>query len=307
MAAAAPLCDFEQARAARVARNNAVLAQLVSTDLRVPEAAAPAPRRRRVSEVREPAGPPRRSVRAEGKPAVNYSFAADDDGLPRVRRAVGPPRFTRKRLTLEELEAMTEEEKEAVRGPSARACATRGHLLVTPAESLSDAAKPRKTSSPSPAASTLAVAAACRCARLQKACRRLATLRCAAAKNCADRTPNPLRRAAAFTTLRSATRATGAARCAPPAARSFPRAARGRRRCRPLPLSPRRDSCACADAPAPQKTVEQKVTCTSKLCSVGRLPHSFCGACLQNRHGEDVAAAAAAGNWLCPRCRGALL
>jgi hypothetical protein len=52
--------------------------------------------------------------------------------------------------------------------------------------------------------------------------------------------------------------------------------------------------------------VEQKVTCTSKLCSVGRLPHSFCGACLQNRHGEDVAAAAAAGNWLCPRCRGAL-
>ena len=56
--------------------------------------------------------------------------------------------------------------------------------------------------------------------------------------------------------------------------------------------------------PVAQKTVELKVTCTSKLCSVGRLPHSFCGACLQNRHGEDVSAAAAAGNWLCPRCRG---
>jgi hypothetical protein len=132
MAAAAPLCDFEQARAARVARNNAVLAQLVSTDLRVPEAAAPAPRRRRVSEVREPAGPPRRSVRAEGKPAVSYAQHADDE--PRgPRRPCGPPRFTRKRLTLEELEAMTEEEKEAVRGPHAGAGRARARAHRPPA------------------------------------------------------------------------------------------------------------------------------------------------------------------------------
>lgn len=120
MAAAAPaLCDFEKARAARVARNNAVLQTLVSTDLRDMAGPSPAPRRRRVSEARSPAGPPRRSVRAEGKPAVNY--AHDLDELERLAagrrpRRDGPPRFTRKRLTLEELEAMTEEEKEAVRG-----------------------------------------------------------------------------------------------------------------------------------------------------------------------------------------------
>ena len=118
MAAPAPvLCDFERARAERVARNNAVLQSMVSVELRDIAGAAPAPRRRRVSEAREPSGPPRRSVRAEGKPTVNY--AHDLDELERLAnrrpRHTGPPRYTRKRLTLEELEAMTEEEKEAVR------------------------------------------------------------------------------------------------------------------------------------------------------------------------------------------------
>ena len=126
-ASAPVLCDFEKARAERVARNNAVLQSMVSVELRDISVPAPAPRRRRVSEAREPSGPPRRSVRAEGKPTVNYAHGDDDlERLPRRPGRTGPPRYTRKRLTLEELEAMTEEEKEAVRGAAGGAPRTPG-------------------------------------------------------------------------------------------------------------------------------------------------------------------------------------
>lgn len=113
----AELCDFEKQREERVKRNAAVLAALVAPELR--ELPAPAPRAggsRRASAPRAPTGPVRRSVRAEGRPAVNY--AADLDALEAraMRRPRdGPPRYTRARLTLEELEAMTEEEREKVR------------------------------------------------------------------------------------------------------------------------------------------------------------------------------------------------
>ena len=135
MAAPAPvLCDFERARAERVARNNAVLQSMVSTELReLATSPAPAPRRRRVSEVREPSGPPRRSVRAEGRPVVKYVHDLDEERERRPRH-VGAPRYTRKRLTLEELEAMTEEEKEAVR-PAACRRATAGAVRATRAVS----------------------------------------------------------------------------------------------------------------------------------------------------------------------------
>lgn len=44
--------------------------------------------------------------------------------------------------------------------------------------------------------------------------------------------------------------------------------------------------------------------CTGRLCGVARLPVAFCVACLANRNGEDVASCVAAGDWVCPRCRG---
>lgn len=53
-----------------------------------------------------------------------------------------------------------------------------------------------------------------------------------------------------------------------------------------------------------QKTVETHVTCVGDACSGARLPLSFCGMCLRNRHGEDIDAAVASGCWTCPRCRG---
>lgn len=54
-----------------------------------------------------------------------------------------------------------------------------------------------------------------------------------------------------------------------------------------------------------QKTLECKVTCTNPDCGGGRrMPNSFCKMCLHNRHGEDGAAAAASGCWVCPSCRG---
>uniref|UniRef100_A0A7S0PT87 PHD-type domain-containing protein n=1 Tax=Micromonas pusilla TaxID=38833 RepID=A0A7S0PT87_MICPS len=53
-----------------------------------------------------------------------------------------------------------------------------------------------------------------------------------------------------------------------------------------------------------QKTVETHVTCTAEGCGRGRMPVSFCGMCLRNRHGEDIDAAVASGAWVCPRCRG---
>jgi hypothetical protein len=113
------LSEFEKQRLANMARNSAALAALVSPELRQLEGEAPprAPRRARApAPPREPPGPPRRSARAEGRPLVNY--AMDLDELERrASRPVrdGPPRYTRKRLTLEELEAMTDEERAAVR------------------------------------------------------------------------------------------------------------------------------------------------------------------------------------------------
>ena len=53
-----------------------------------------------------------------------------------------------------------------------------------------------------------------------------------------------------------------------------------------------------------QKTVETHVTCVGEACAGARLPLSFCGMCLRNRHGEDIDAAVASGCWTCPRCRG---
>ena len=44
--------------------------------------------------------------------------------------------------------------------------------------------------------------------------------------------------------------------------------------------------------------------CTAEGCGRGRMPVSFCGMCLRNRHGEDIDAAVASGAWVCPRCRG---
>lgn len=53
-----------------------------------------------------------------------------------------------------------------------------------------------------------------------------------------------------------------------------------------------------------QKTLEDKVTCTSPGCGKGkRLPTTFCKMCLRNRHGEDFAQAAESGKWVCPLCR----
>ena len=53
-----------------------------------------------------------------------------------------------------------------------------------------------------------------------------------------------------------------------------------------------------------QKTVETHVTCTADGCGRGRMPVSFCGMCLRNRHGEDIDAAVASNAWICPKCRG---
>lgn len=53
-----------------------------------------------------------------------------------------------------------------------------------------------------------------------------------------------------------------------------------------------------------QKTVETHVACTGEACQGARLPLSFCGMCLRNRHGEDIDDAVASGCWQCPRCRG---
>ena len=53
-----------------------------------------------------------------------------------------------------------------------------------------------------------------------------------------------------------------------------------------------------------QKTVETHVTCTAEGCGRGRMPVSFCGMCLRNRHGEDIDDAVASGEWVCPKCRG---
>ena len=50
--------------------------------------------------------------------------------------------------------------------------------------------------------------------------------------------------------------------------------------------------------------------CTAEGCNKtgangGRaLPASFCRMCLKNRHGEDIDAAVASGQWTCPKCRG---
>lgn len=53
-----------------------------------------------------------------------------------------------------------------------------------------------------------------------------------------------------------------------------------------------------------QKTLEDKVTCTSPGCGKGkRLPTTFCKMCLKNRHGEDFAQATASAKWVCPLCR----
>lgn len=53
-----------------------------------------------------------------------------------------------------------------------------------------------------------------------------------------------------------------------------------------------------------QKTVETHVQCVGEACQGARLPLSFCGMCLRNRHGEDIDDAVASGCWECPRCRG---
>lgn len=44
--------------------------------------------------------------------------------------------------------------------------------------------------------------------------------------------------------------------------------------------------------------------CTADGCGRGRMPVSFCGMCLRNRHGEDIDAAVASNAWICPKCRG---
>ena len=44
--------------------------------------------------------------------------------------------------------------------------------------------------------------------------------------------------------------------------------------------------------------------CTADGCGRGRMPVSFCGMCLRNRHGEDIDAAVASNAWVCPKCRG---
>ena len=108
------LTAFEEARNERVARNNQMLRALVQP-LAMEEAAV-APRASRRSAPRASAtalGPPRRSARSEGK-AVDYSFDALDERPVRSRNT-GPPRYTRARLTLEEVEAMSEEELAKVR------------------------------------------------------------------------------------------------------------------------------------------------------------------------------------------------
>ncbi|VEN34026.1 unnamed protein product, partial [Callosobruchus maculatus] len=51
-----------------------------------------------------------------------------------------------------------------------------------------------------------------------------------------------------------------------------------------------------------QKTLDQKTYCRNIHC-IG-LRGMFCGVCLKNRYGEDVAEALLDPNWRCPVCRG---
>ena len=104
--------EYEKKRAERVARNKEALKQLVTAplDLTVP-APVRAPRAPRTYSVRVPVEP-RRSARSDGK-VVNYTF--DEEAGERRPRSGGPPRFARRRLTLEELEALSPEEKAQVR------------------------------------------------------------------------------------------------------------------------------------------------------------------------------------------------
>jgi hypothetical protein len=351
--------DFEAQRLSNIARNNAALAALVPPELRelTEEEETPRPPRRprAPAEPREPPGPPRRSARAEGRPLVNY--AADLDELERKasrRPRDGPPRFTRHRLTLEELDAMTDEERAAVRAARGGAGArVRGARRAGACHTLARVSHfPLHWRCNSAAAQLQGVGGidSGRGRRVQVR-RQLAAARrqrrrggACAARAGAGRVHMPCE---ALTSKR--------ARFSPPLAQfarqggriydsalgstcHWCRQARGARRrrrrrtrggaapklslhtlhgfARRSPPRRKRDALAWRAADAspppplpppllPQKTVEQKVTCTGKLCGVGRLPKSFCGGCLLNRHGEDVATAVKAGNWLCPRCRGA--
>ena len=56
--------------------------------------------------------------------------------------------------------------------------------------------------------------------------------------------------------------------------------------------------------PAHPPPLIRHAQCTAEGCGRGRMPVSFCGMCLRNRHGEDIDAAVASGAWVCPRCRG---
>ncbi|XP_077403940.1 cell division cycle-associated 7-like protein [Vanacampus margaritifer] len=51
-----------------------------------------------------------------------------------------------------------------------------------------------------------------------------------------------------------------------------------------------------------QKTLDTKTVCRSGFCSAGK--GQFCGPCLKNRYGEDVAAVLLDPTWSCPICRG---
>ncbi|XP_046683143.1 cell division cycle-associated protein 7-like [Homalodisca vitripennis] len=50
-----------------------------------------------------------------------------------------------------------------------------------------------------------------------------------------------------------------------------------------------------------QKTLDQKTVCRSAACFGVR--GQFCGPCLKNRYGEEVAAALKSASWTCPPCR----
>ncbi|XP_077362527.1 cell division cycle-associated 7-like protein isoform X2 [Festucalex cinctus] len=51
-----------------------------------------------------------------------------------------------------------------------------------------------------------------------------------------------------------------------------------------------------------QKTLDTKTVCRSGFCSAGK--GQFCGPCLKNRYGEDVATVLLDPTWSCPICRG---
>lgn len=114
------LTPFELERNARVKRNQAQLAALVK-----PLAMPPPPPRaasatpRKAPGPKPPPAPPRNSTRIAGKPAVRY--ASDEERGQGKPRGGGGARSVRVNLTLDELEAMTEEEREAVRRAARRA------------------------------------------------------------------------------------------------------------------------------------------------------------------------------------------